>query len=80
MMRPRAAPSERRMPISRERCTTDTTSTLATGAGTTPAASAPLTVTAAPLALAKTIAPASIVAGGSSTLTLSIDNYGVCAR
>ncbi|MCC6194444.1 MAG: DUF11 domain-containing protein, partial [Burkholderiales bacterium] len=53
---------------------TNTTSDLATSAGTAPAAQAPLTVTAVSAALAKAIAPATIVAGGSTTLTITLSN------
>ena len=53
---------------------TNTTSTIATGAGTSPAASAPLTVTAVASALGKTILPSSIVAGTPATLTITLSN------
>ncbi len=52
---------------------TNTTGTLATGAGSAPPASAPLTVNAAPT-LTKAIGPASIGIGGSATLTLTLGN------
>jgi uncharacterized repeat protein (TIGR01451 family) len=53
---------------------TNTTGTLSTNAGSTPPASAPLTVTALAATLAKNIAPPTIVAGGTATLTLSLGN------
>ncbi len=52
---------------------TNTTGTLTTNAGDAPAASADLTVSAPPT-LAKSIAPASIGIGGTSTLTLTLGN------
>ncbi len=59
---------------------TNTTSTLVTAGGTTPPAAAPLTVDAAPLALTKTIAPATVVSGGSATLTLALANVNAVAQ
>src|SRR5207253_2859336 len=53
---------------------TNVTSTLQTGAGTTPAASAPLTVTVAGASVAETILPATIAVGGSATLTITLGN------
>ena len=57
---------------------TNTTSALQTNAGTTPPASAPLTVTppVIPLlpTLAKSIAPATIAPGGTATLTITLGN------
>ena len=53
---------------------TNTTSALATTAGTAPAASAPLTVTAVSSALGKAIVPSTIVAGTSATLTITLGN------
>ncbi len=53
---------------------TNTTGTLVTGAGTTPAASAPLTVTGTASSLAKTILPATIASGGTATLTITLGN------
>ncbi len=53
---------------------TNTTSDLATSAGTAPPVSAPLTVTAAPPTNGKTILPATVVSGGSATLTLTLAN------
>ncbi|MFO1305774.1 MAG: hypothetical protein U1F54_18760 [Burkholderiales bacterium] len=53
---------------------TNTTGTLTTNAGTTPPASAPLTVTSSNVGLAKSIAPASIPQGGTATLTLTLSN------
>ncbi|MFO1311766.1 MAG: hypothetical protein U1F41_06815 [Burkholderiales bacterium] len=52
---------------------TNTTGTLSTSGGSAPPASAPLTVLALPT-LAKTIAPATIAAGGTATLTLVLGN------
>ncbi len=53
---------------------TNVTSTLETQLGTTPAASAPLTVIGSAATLTKTIAPATISAGGIATLTLTLGN------
>ena len=53
---------------------TNTTSAVVTAGGSTPPASAPLTVTASASALGKTILPSTIVAGGTSILTLSLSN------
>jgi uncharacterized repeat protein (TIGR01451 family) len=53
---------------------TNTTGTVQTGGGTTPAASAPLTVTAVSSAVGKTILPATILSGGAATLTLTLGN------
>ncbi len=58
---------------------TNTTSTLQTGAGTTPAASAPLTVNEAPPTLLKSILPATIVSGSTSTLTITVGNPNATA-
>jgi uncharacterized repeat protein (TIGR01451 family) len=58
---------------------TNTTSALQTEAGTTPPASAPLTVTAVASTLTKTILPATIAAGGTATLTLTVDNTNAIA-
>jgi len=52
----------------------NTTSSLQTGFGVAPPATAPLTVTTVLPALAKTIAPATIVSGGSAVLTITIGN------
>ena len=53
---------------------TNMTGTLQTAGGTAPAASAPLTVTATGSAIGKTILPATIAAGGTSTLTITLAN------
>ena len=54
---------------------TNVTGSLQTNAGTTPPASAPLTVTAlGGPTLAKTIAPATIAPGGTATLTITLGN------
>ncbi len=53
---------------------TNVTSTLETQLGITPAASAPLTVIGNVATLTKTIAPATIGAGGTATLTLNLGN------
>ena len=58
---------------------TNTTGTLTTGAGTTTPATAPLTVNAAAATLGKTILPATIVSGGTSTLTLTLGNPNATA-
>ena len=52
----------------------NTTSALVTNAGTTPAASAPLSITGAASTIAMSFAPATIVAGGTSTLTINLPN------
>ncbi|MEO8346301.1 MAG: hypothetical protein ABI607_11465, partial [Betaproteobacteria bacterium] len=59
---------------------TNTTGSLQTVVGTAPPASAPLTVNAAALTLTKTILPANIVAGGTSTLTLTLGNSNATAQ
>ena len=53
---------------------TNTTSPVQTDGGTSPPASAPLTVTTAPGTLAKAIAPPSIAPGGTATLTITLGN------
>jgi len=58
---------------------TNTTSALQTDGGTSPPASAPLTVTAAAATLAKSIAPTSIAPGGTATLTLALGNPNATA-
>ena len=57
---------------------TNTTGTLTTSAGTAPPASAPLTVTGGSgvASLTKSFAPAAILPGGTSTLTITIGNAG----
>ncbi|MEP7328719.1 MAG: DUF11 domain-containing protein, partial [Betaproteobacteria bacterium] len=55
----------------------NTTSALQTGAGTTPPATAPLTVVAGAITLSKAFVPGTIVVGSSVTLTLSLGNSGV---
>jgi uncharacterized repeat protein (TIGR01451 family) len=53
---------------------TNVTGTLDTSSGTAPPAQAPLTVTAVPSTIGKAIAPSTIVAGGTSTLTITLGN------
>ena len=53
---------------------TNTTGALVTNGGTTPAASAPLTVTSAATTIAMSFAPATIVSGGIATLTINLPN------
>ena len=53
---------------------TNVTSTLETQLGSTPAASAPLTVIGTGATLDKTIVPATISVGGTATLTLTLGN------
>ncbi|MCC7217075.1 MAG: DUF11 domain-containing protein [Burkholderiales bacterium] len=59
---------------------TNTTSSVQTDGGTSPPASAPLTVTAAAATLAKAIAPPSIPPGGTATLTLTLGNPNATAQ
>ena len=59
---------------------TNTTGTLETAGGISAPASAPLTVTAIPLTLAKTISPATIASGGTATLTLALSNANAVAQ
>jgi len=55
----------------------NTTSPLQTSAGTTPPASAPLTVVAGVITLSKAFVPGTFVVGGSGTLTLVLGNTGI---
>jgi hypothetical protein len=55
----------------------NTTSALQTNAGTTPPASAPLTVVAGAITLGKAFVPGTIVVGTHATLTLALGNAGL---